>query len=397
MTTLPAEQTRYIKTLQRWGSTFALLGIVLCVAGYFADPARFFQSYLLGYIFWVNLSLGSLGVLMLHHMTSGKWGFAVQRYAEAGAKTIVLMAVLFIPVIAGMSGLYPWMNPARLAEAASRKLAYLNSSFFIGRALLYFVLWIGMSFLLARWSRRQDETRDARYTVLLRRVSAPGLIIYVLSTTFAATDWVMSLEPDWFSTIYGFLFVASQGLAAFALCVMMLKFFSRTDEVRQVAQPGVFLDLGNLILASVILWAYMSFSQLLIIWSGNLPEEISWYVRRLGLEWRMVALVLVVLHFLVPFLILLIRQSKRSSTVLWKLAAGIMVMRIVDVYWLVMPAFQPEHIVFHWLDFAAFAAIGGLWLLTFSRLLGNAGLVPAYDPRFAVLPETSPAAGATHG
>ncbi len=395
--TQPAEYRQHISALQRWGIAGAVIGIVLCIVGYVSDAPRFYQSYLFSYIFWVNLSLGSLGVLMLHHMTSGKWGYAVQRFAEAGAKTILVMAVLFLPVIAGMAGLYPWMNPAHVAEATARKLGYLNAPFFIGRTVFYFVVWVLMAFFLSRWSRRQDETGDGHYTVLLRRLSAPGLVVYVITATLAATDWVMSLEPEWFSTIYGFLFVSSQGLAAFALCVIMLRRFSNASPVKDVAVPGVFLDLGNLILASVILWTYMSFSQLLIIWAGNLPEEISWYVRRLGVEWRMVALVLIVLHFFVPFTILLIRQSKRSSAVLAKLAFGLLIMRAVDIYWLVMPAFQPVHVGVHWIDVAAFIAIGGIWLAAFGRMLGSASLVPAYDPRFAILPETEAATGVSHG
>ncbi len=392
-----AEHTRSIRTLRQWGLGALVVGVVLCVLGYFTSGERFYQSYLLSFVFWSNLSLGCLGVLMLHHMTSGKWGYAVQRYAEAGAKTILLMLILFLPVIAGMKGLYPWMRPEHLAEDAQRKLGYLNPSFFMGRALLYFVIWTVMAYALSRWSRRQDETGNNRYTVLLRRLSAPGLVVYVMTATLAATDWVMSLEPNWYSEIYGFLFVASQGLAAFALCVIMLRMFSSTSPVKEVAQPKVFLDLGNLILASVILWAYMSFSQLMIIWAGNLPEEITWYVRRLGFEWRIVALLLVILHFFVPFLILLIRQSKRNAAVLSKLAVGLLVMRLVDTYWIVMPAFSPDQVLVHWLDAGTFLALGGAWLYAFARILNNAPLVPAYDPRFAILPETEPVTGVSHG
>ncbi len=395
MTTLAPEHLLKVDTMQRWGLIIAIVGVILSVLGASMNAAQFAQSYLLGYIFWVNLSLGSLGILMLHHMTSGKWGFAVQRYAEAGAKTILPMALLFLPIAFSMSSLYPWMHPDQLHEAAARKLPYLNGPFFLGRAAAYFVLWGGMGVMLSRWSRKQDETRDQRWTVILRRLSAPGLIVYVLSATFAATDWVMSLEPDWFSTIYGFLFVASQALAALSLCVIMLRMFSATSSVREVAGPKVFLDLGNLILAFVVLWAYMSFSQLLIIWSGNLPEEITWYVRRLGVEWRMVALALVVLHFFVPFLLLLIRRSKQSSAILWKLALGILVMRLVDIYWLVVPAFSAESVTVRWTDAAAFLAIGGIWFSVFARLLKSASLVPAFDPRFAIAPEG--AAGAHHG
>jgi hypothetical protein len=348
-----------LRAMQRWGLTAAIVGTALCLLGFFTDRARFYESYLLSYVFWVNISLGSLGLVMLHHMTSGKWGHSIQRYAEAGARTILPMTVLFLPVVAGMSGLYPWMHPDQLQEGAARKLPYLNQTFFLARAVFYFVLWTVMAYVLTGWSRRQDVSRDGRLTVLLRRLSAPGLILYVVSVTFAATDWVMSLEPDWFSTIYGFIFVVGQVLAALSLAAIMLRVFMNTSPVADVAGPGVFHDLGNLILAFVVLWAYVAFSQLLITWAGNLPEEITWYVRRLDPAWRMVALVLVVLHFFVPFTILLMRRSKRSADILWKIAAGLLVMRFVDVYWLVVPAFQPNSLAVHWLDVATMLALGG--------------------------------------
>ncbi|MGA9120069.1 MAG: hypothetical protein WB699_11965 [Bacteroidota bacterium] len=395
MTLQQTDPSSQLQKIQRWGLTAGLIGTALCALGYSANHERFFESYLLAYVFWVNISLGSLGLVMLHHMTSGKWGYAVQRYAEAGARTILLMAFLFLPVIAGMSGLYPWMHPDHLQEGAVRKLPYLNQTFFLARAGFYFALWVVMSFVLTRWSRRQDASGDARLTVILRRLSAPGLILYVLSVTFASTDWVMSLEPDWFSTIYGFIFVVSQVLAALSLCVIMLRYFSKSRAVAEVAGPGVFLDLGNLMLAFVVLWAYVSFSQLLITWAGNLPEEITWYVRRLDPAWRMVALVLVILHFFVPFTILLIRRSKRSATILWKVALGLLVMRLVDVYWLIIPAFEPNRLAVDWLDLAAMLAIGGFWMMMFGRLMHGASLVPSRDPRFAILPET--ATGASHG
>lgn len=311
------------------------------------------------------------------------------------------MGLLFVPVVFGMSMLYPWMHEGTLGETALRKLPYLNQPFFVARSAFFFALWITMGFLLTRWSRAQDAgTGDAGTltlrTTALRRLSAPGLILYALTVTFAATDWVMSLEPGWFSSIYGMLFIVNQCLAALALMIVLLRLFSGTHPVSSIVGPGIFHDLGNMLLAFVILWAYMSFSQLLIIWAGNLPEEITWYVRRLDPGWRVVALILVVLHFFVPFMLLLLRRSKRSADILWKIAAGILVMRLVDLVWDMEPAFHPQGIAVHWVDLAALLAVGGLWASFALRMLKGAPLLALGDPRFRIA-AGAPAEGVPHG
>jgi hypothetical protein len=393
--------SRALAVPRRWALLAAATGVVLCLAGFFLERQRFFESYLLAFVFFTNISLGCLGLLMLHHMTNGKWSFAIQRFAEAGVRTLPLMALLFLPVLFGMSELYPWMHAGRLGETALRKLPYLNQPFFIGRAAFYFALWITMGFLLTRWSRAEDagagdEGGGTPRTAALRKLSAPGLILYALTVTFAATDWVMSLEPGWFSSIFGMLFIVNQCLAALALMIVLLRLLSGTPPVSGIVSPGIYHDLGNMLLAFVVLWAYMSFSQLLIIWAGNLPEEITWYVRRLDPGWRMVALVLVVLHFFVPFMLLLLRRSKRSPDILWKIALGLLVMRLVDLAWNMEPAFHPQGIAVHWLDPAALLAVGGLWTAFALRMLKGAPLLALGDPRFRIV-AGAPAEGVPHG
>ena len=373
-------------TIQRNALIAAAAGGLGCVAGAILDPGRFFASYLFAFVFWCNLSLGFLGVTMLHHMTSGRWSFLIQRISEAGMRVLPVLALLFVPLFFGLDHLYPWVRHHEEPAIASRG-EYLNVSFFIIRTVFYFLVWTGMAFLLSRWSHRQDAEADPRLTRSLRLLSAPGLIVYTLTATFAAVDWTMSLQPEWFSTIYGMLAVVGQVLAALAVAAIALRTLTASGPLADVVAPRPLNDLGNMILAFVVLWTYMSFSQFLIIWAGNLPEEIPWYVTRLGGEWRTVALVLIIFHFAVPFFLLLIRRNKRSLRMLALIAAGILLMRIVDVYWIVIPGALPQDAGVHWVDLAAFLAIGGVWVVTFIRQIRQVSLLPLHDPRFAVLTE----------
>jgi hypothetical protein len=380
--------TPRLGTLQRGAFIAAAIGILGCVAGVMVDRERFFASYLFAFIFWSSLSLGFLGITMLHHMTSGRWSFLIQRISEAGMRVVPVVALLFVPLLFGLGNLYPWVKHAAEPAIASRA-AYLNVPFFIVRTVLYFIIWTGMAYLLTRWSRRQDASGDPRLTRSLRLLSAPGLIVYVFSVTFAATDWTMSLQPEWFSTIYGMLAVVGQVLAGLALAAVVLRMLAASGPLADVVAPRALNDLGNMILAFVVLWAYMSFSQFLIMWAGNLPEEIPWYLHRLGTGWRTVGLLLIIFHFGVPFFLLLIRNNKRSLRALAVIAVGILVMRIVDAYWIVMPGAVPSGATVNWTDFAAFLAVGGIWVASFVWQIREVPLLPLHDPRFAVLPEAA--------
>jgi hypothetical protein len=283
--------------------------------------------------------------------------------------------------------LYPWTNPEAVAhsELLQHKSGYLNVPFFLGRTVLYFVIWIVLAYLLNRWSARQDETDDPRLQKKLGTLSAPGMILYVLTATFAAFDWMMSLEPAWFSSIYGVLFVAGQALVAIAFSIIVLAVFRKKQPVAERATIAIFNDLGNFLLGLVAFWAYIAFSQYLIIWSGNLPEEIIWYITRTQGGWQYVALALIIFNFALPFVVLLARTVKRRVNLLVSIAIFVALMRYVDLYFLTMPALRPTLSV-HWLDLVIPIAIGGFWVALFAWALKRKALIPLHDPRFEEVP-----------
>ena len=281
-----------------------VIGLALCVAGALIWPHRFFAAYLVGFLFWIGIALGSLGITMLHHLVGGSWGLPVRRPMEAGAMTLLPLAVLFLPVAFNLPILYPWARPeeVRLDEDLYRKTAYLNVSFFLIRALAYFAIWIVFAFLLRRWSRAQDETTDPAPSHRLQQMSGPGLVLLFLTGTFAAMDWGMSLEPNWASTIYGTMLIVGQALSTLALMIAVAIMLTVDRPMNEVATPARLHDLGNLLLAFVMLWAYMAFSQFLIIWAGDLSEEIPWYLRRTHGGWQWIALLLDFVPLLPPVL-----------------------------------------------------------------------------------------------
>lgn len=366
--------------------SIALVVSIACAAfsigGAFFDPAQFFQSYLFGFLYWTGLSLGCFGLVMLHHLVGGRWGQVTRRFFEAGLTALPFMAVLFVPLLFALPTLYGWARPAEVAgdPVLQHRHAYLNVPFFIVRMAGYFVLWIWLARALGRGSHEQDVTEDPAPTRRLRALSGPGLVIYVLSVTFAFIDLVLSLEPDWYSTIFPMMLVIGQTLAALALGVFMLALLAGDEPFRGVVTPTHFHHLGNLMLAFVMLWAYMSFSQLLIIYSGNLPDEISWYLHRDTPGWKTLALLLGLFHFAVPFALLLSRQWKHQVRFLGGLAAVILVAHGADVYWLVMPSFHRE-LHLHWLDFTVPLGMGGLWIGWFLTRLQAHPLIPRNDPR----------------
>ncbi len=351
----------------------------------------FFQSYIFAYVFWISLPLGSLGFLMLHHLTGGTWGIPIRRILEASTRTLPVMLVLFLPVFFGISRLYMWAQPAIVAAdpILEYKKPYLNPPFFIVRTLVYFAAWILVAFILNKWSREQDRTGDPTLAARMSAVSGPGFVFWALFVTGAAIDWVMSLEPHWFSTIYGFLFIVIQGLAALCFSVLVVRLLADTEPLADVIEPKRFNDLGNLMLALVMLWTYMSFSQFLIIWAGNLKDEIPWYMVRAFGPWAGVAAFLLVFHFAIPFLVLLQRHLKRRVETLARVAAWLLVLTLVDVYWLIVPAYETHTPLLRPLlmDFFALLGIGGLWLAAFFAQLKKAPLVALHDTRFAAVLE----------
>ena len=368
--------------------TVALVGGVLLsallVLGAFIDRAQFFHAYLVGFIFWTGISIGSLALLMLQHLTGGAWGLIIRRVLEASTRTLPLILLLFVPVVVGLNQIYPWTNRAEMDQVPTlheKAAHYLNPPFFIGRALVYFAIWSLLALLLNWLSLQQDRTADANLKKRVQMVSGPGLGILILTITFASIDWVMSLEPAWSSTIYGLIFVASWSLSALAFGILMMSWLSRREPMNAVIQTSHFHDWGNLLLALVMLWTYFAFSQYLIIWSGNLPEETVWYVARKHGGWGAIALGIVILQFVFPFLTLLSRAAKKSPQKLALLAVLILAMRVVDVIWLIEPTYNREQFHLSWMDIVAPVAMGGLWLATFAWQLQKRSLVPINDPQ----------------
>jgi hypothetical protein len=360
------------------GAAFLL---VVLVRGIF-DIHQFFHAYLVGWTFWTGISVGSLALLMLQHMTGGGWGFVIRRVLEAATRLLPIMALLFIPIIIGAHSLYEWTNHEEVARhaAVQFKAGYLNLPFFTIRAVIYFGVWIGLAFLLNRYSALQDRTAEARYAKKMRVLSGPGMVALIFTVTFASIDWYMSLEPEWFSTIYGFIFVASWSLSALAFVIAAMAMLVKQEPMSHVVAPLHFHDLGKLLLALVMLWAYFAFSQYLIIWSGNLPEEIAYYLERTHEAWGVIIVAIAILHFGAPFLFLLSRDLKRNPQRLVLVALLILVMRMVDLLWMLLPAFKGRHEP--WLAITALLGFGGVWLGLFAWQLSKRPLVPINDPQF---------------
>jgi hypothetical protein len=375
---LAANLVRYRNTAAFLG----LLGIAGCIAGWVMDPTQFYRSYLVGYFFWFGISLGSLALLMVQHASGGAWGMVIRRILEAGSRTLPFMAVLFIPILFGIPSLYQWDDATKVAHDVilQKKQLYLNAPFWIGRLVIYFVIWNTMMYLLNKWSKLEDAEGGFKYAIKMEKLSAPGIVIYVFTLTFAVTDWLMSLSPHWFSTIYGFLCVCGQGLSVFAFSIAVLALLTHVSPMAEVVTKKHLHDLGKLMLAFVMLWAYMSFSQLLIIWAGNLPEEISWYTTRMQYGWQWVGLILLVFHFVVPFLLLLSQPLKRNPRTIMMIAVFIIVIRMIDVYWLIEPNFNTTNFFVSWLDFAALLGVGGIFVALFLMELPKRPLMPLGAP-----------------
>ncbi|MFL6514586.1 MAG: hypothetical protein ACJ8M1_06130 [Chthoniobacterales bacterium] len=361
-------QPQLTSALNRW-QTIALAagGIAsgLSLAGGWFNHAQFFHSYLFAWLFWIGLSLGGLVVVMMQNLTGGMWGLAVRNLCIGAIMALPLLVLLFAPVLFGLHDIYGWANGILSSTpGAHHKQQYLNVPFFIGRSLFYFAVLLVFGFVL----RRRYHEQPARSPVAL---SASGLISYVLCMNFASTDWVMSLTPEWYSTIFVIVFMAGQFLAALALTTALLCLLSDPERVPTKALH----DLGNMVLAFVIFWIYVSFSQLLIIWSGNLPKEISWYLPRSRGGWQWVALVLTVGEFLLPFALLLSREAKRSRYWLAGICLCIVAMSVVNNFWLVAPAFHPKGFFVHWLDVTELLGIGGFWFALFLRSLKSRPLI----------------------
>jgi hypothetical protein len=371
-----------VDRLQTLGLIAGGLGLILSVLGFFLSREYFFRGYLVGWVYWTGLSLGCLALAMVGHLSGGDWAVVIRRVLEAASRVLPVQLVLFIPLAFGLPQLYEWARPEVVNgdHILQAKQAYLNPFFFYIRQAIYFAIWTALAFSLSRLSRRQDNGGDVSLLGRMRVISAPGLILYCLTVTFASVDWLMSLQPHWFSTIYGFYLIASQALLAFAFLIVIALFLSRSEPMAGIYQSRHFHDWGKFLFAFVMIWAYFSYSQWLITWAGNLPEEISFFLPRVRGSFGWIALLIVLFHFTVPFALLLSRDLKRNGRLLAVVALGLMFMRWVELFWQVEPAFHERHATFAWLYLAAPLFLGGLWLFFFARTLKTRPLLPIHDP-----------------
>lgn len=358
-------------------------GLLACGFGAASNARQFFASYLFGYLFWLGLALGCFTIAMIHYVTGGRWGYPIRRFLEAGFSTLPLMILLFIPICFGLHELYPWARADELAheKVLARRLPYMEAPWFITRALVALLLWTAMAWLLRRWSLTQDATTDVRPSRRLRKLSGIGVLVFPLTATFVYVDWIMSLEKEWYSTIFAVIILAGQVLSAFAFATVLLKLFENEEPLSPSLSTLIYHQLGNLLLTFVLFWTYVSFGQLLIVYSANLPQEIKWYLHRIAGSWKIVVAIIAGLHFFVPFFLLLFRVMKKNPRYLVTIATTLFLVHLIAVYWLIAPTFHQTGVELSWLDFAAPVGVGGVWMATFLWLLARAPLMPRNDPR----------------
>lgn len=372
-------------SFSRYVRLFLIVGLValaLSLLGAIITPQQFFQSYLFAYVFWIGLVIGCLAVLMMQYVTGGAWGIILRRVLESATRTLPLLLVLFLPLLFGLHRLYSWTHADVVSANAllQHKHSFLNVPFFLIRAAVYFLCWIVFAVLLNRWSREQDEGGELQTAWWLEHISGPGLFVLALTLTLAMIDWVMTLEPEWYSTIYPVIYMSGDVLAALAFGVGIVLLLSRSAPFVYVMRAKHWRDLGNLLLTFVMLWAYCAFSQYLLIWSGNLGEEIKWYLPRKSGGWGWIALALILFHFFIPFFMLLSRDVKERRSLLLSVVVIVLLLRFIDIYWFVAPAFSPFHFTVSWLDFVIPIGMGGIWLAFFTMQLAKRPLLPLNDP-----------------
>ena len=374
-----------VSSLQRLALIVGVVGLGLCAVGFSAGREQFFRAWLIAFLFWWGVSLGSLAWMMVHHLSGGQWGVVTRRVFEASSRVLPFMALAFLPVALGVRELYPWARPELVAndEILQHRAPYLNISFFYLRAAIYFVLWSALAYLISGWSRKQDSAPgDEGLAIRMQRLSGGGLLLYGITLFFASVDWLMSLDPHWYSTIYGILMLGGQGLASMAFTLTVMVLLSRTAPLAGVFRANHLHDLGKLMLAFVMLWAYFQFSQFLIVWSGNLPEEIGFYLTRIEGAWVYLSAVLILGHFALPFVLLLNRDLKRSHMVAL-VAIFVIGMRFVDLFWLMGPRDGHTAPALSWINFVTPVALGGIWIAVFLWQLGSRPLLPLGEPELA--------------
>ncbi len=382
MSTVPSSLPVDLRRVPTWAAGIGVVALVVCIIGAFFSPVQFFRAYLAAYVFFLGLGLGCMAVLMIYHLTGGAWGFLTRRILEAGMGTLPLLAVLFLPVAFGVRYLYEWAQPA--AVAADVKLQYkqfyLNVPYFWARAAGYFVAWLVVAYLLGSWSAKAGRTGNPRWTERLEGLSGIGLVMYGITIHFAAVDWIMSLQPEFHSTIFGPLVASGQLVSAFAAVLVLLAVLLPQSPLADVVSAEALNDLGNLLLSFLTIWAYLVWFQFMLVWIADLPVDDIWYLPRSEGGWQWVAYTIFIFHFAIPFFLLLMRHVKQTPAALAVVAGVVCFMQLAFDYYQVMPAFAGTTTADHWMDFLMPFGIGGLWLACFIWQLGRRPLLPGHDP-----------------
>lgn len=373
-------------SIERASGVIGALGILLCVAGFFTNRGHFFHSYMFAFTYWSGFSIGGLGVLLMHHTVGGRWGVTIRRLLEAQMRTLPLVGILIIPVfLFGLAQVYPWARPADVANNAilRHKQGYLNVPFFVGRTVLYFAVWLFWGLRVNRMADRQDETGDPTLRERMRAFSAPGVLVFTMTASFAYIDWLLSADAEFFSTVYGAMILIGDVLQAIALSIIVLVLAGGRDGFQGRVNSKVLHDLGNMMFAFVIFWAYLSASQLIIVWPANLPQELQWYLVRVHGFWKYFAAATALSMFALPFVLLLSQPRKRNPIRLMRVAIFILCARIIDMFWIVEPTYRRSGFELYWTDFATFIGLGGIWIYAYLRQLRKRPLLPLQDARIA--------------
>jgi len=371
------------KPFFRSAIVIAIISSVLTIGIYFLYPTEFYPSYLVAFVFWASIMLGGLFLTLLHHISNATWSVVLRRIFESIAMTAPLMAVLFLPVVLGIHNLYSWSHTETIAAEPllQEKAGYLNIPFFIIRSALYFLLWSAMAWILYRTSLKQDQQYQASQVKILRTVSAPGIIVFALTITFAAFDWLMSLDPHWYSTIFGLYVFAGSFLSVLAFVILTGLFLRKNNLLADVITVEHYHDLAKFLFSFTIFWGYMAFSQYFLIWYANIPEETIFFRHRWEGSWKYISLLLVFGQFLIPFLALMTRAGKRNFTFLKIISVWILVMHFFDLYWIIIPNFKAYEFYLSWIDLVIFLAVGGIFLVYFLYIYFKKALVPVNDPK----------------
>lgn len=376
-----------------------LVALGVMVIGAMFDLSGFLRSYLFGYVFWLGVSLGAMGIVMMHHLTGGGWGYPIRRLGEAAGMVMPVLVILFIPIALGLHRLYPWADEHLWPDdpLLAHRRPLFNPLAMLIRMAIFFAIWCWMAWSLWRNSLAHDRAADftaaGTFTLRMRRTSLAGLVLYFITMSLAAVDLVQSREAHWYSSVFGFVMIIGQSLVALCVLLLALWLFSRrpsasVGQIIHQPNPDHLHDLGNMLLMFVILWAYIDFSQLLVIWMGNTQEDITWYAHRRQGGWAFVDVLLIALHFFVPMLLLFIQHAKRRIRILSSIAAGLIVLHLLNVLWLIAPSSPTDEPgSANWMDLFSPIAIGGIWIATFLWLLKNKPLVPL-GLRVGIDPET---------